>query len=198
MEYRLANEDDSIKEIFELVYDSDPVIYRDLFGEFKSGLEVYKLLYKNKDSIFYKDNYRIALSDDKRIIGVCTNYDKHVRWNPDVVKTAFLIAGVKIPESFYAVSHYFTKTYNYSHLQVAACNVCVRKEYRGQGVGSFMMANLLDEAGNNDIQLSVLKTNKAAINLYEKFGFKIIEEFNDYGGYNQPDLISYQMYRMTK
>lgn len=197
MEYRKVLSSDSIKEIFELVYDGDPVIYHDLFGDFDTGLKVYGILFEDPKSIFYKSFYRVTISDDGKIIGVCTHYGKNLRWNPDVVKSAFMVAGVKIPESFYSVTQYFIKTYNYSHLQVAACNVCVRKEFRSKGVGSYMISKLLEEVGNQDIQLTVLKDNIPAIKLYEKFGFKIIEEFPDYGGHGKPDVVSYQMYRMV-
>lgn len=91
----------------------------------------------------------------------------------------------------------FLSFINYSHLQVAAYNVCVRKEFRSKGVGSYMISKLLEEVGNQDIQLTVLKDNIPAIKLYEKFGFKIIEEFPDYGGHGKPDMVSYQMYRMV-
>ena len=197
MIYRPIKNDDSIKDIFHLIYSGDPVIYKDLFGDFESGLKVYEKIWNNAESIFFRDYYRVAVNEEGRIIAICTFYNKYLRWNPDILRSAFIMANVKIPESFYSASQYFLKTYNYSHLPVSACNVCVHEDYRGQGVGSFIIKELLNEVGNVDIQLTVLKDNIPAIKLYEKFGFKIIEEFNDYGGYQQDDVISYQMYRMV-
>ena len=59
----------------------------------------------------------------------------------------------------------------------------VLKEFQGRHYGSKLMQKLLEEfkvMGLTEISLVVQKTNKVAISLYEKFGFKVIRQDNDY------------------
>ncbi len=54
-------------------------------------------------------------------------------------------------------------------------NVCVRKDVRGKGVGSILFKGFLDEGiktGLKAFTLEVRVSNKNAISLYEKYGFK--------------------------
>ena len=57
--------------------------------------------------------------------------------------------------------------------------VCVLAAYWGQGIGSNLMEVGLDFAAHSDIEcieLEVVKDNRAAIRLYEKFGFVKVAE----------------------
>ncbi len=65
-----------------------------------------------------------------------------------------------------------------SHVGVMA--ISMSKDFRGQGIGGLFLDKLIDEAKKclSDmklITLSVFAVNKAAINLYQRFGF------NEYG-----------------
>ena len=55
--------------------------------------------------------------------------------------------------------------------------IYTKSEYRGLGIGKLLMTNILDEFNNRAIKKIFLKVNinqKAAISLYKKFDFKII------------------------
>ncbi len=57
--------------------------------------------------------------------------------------------------------------------------IAVRREYQNRGLGSRLMAEMLDFARAHDfdsIELEVRSDNKPAIGLYEKFGFRKIGE----------------------
>jgi putative acetyltransferase len=60
---------------------------------------------------------------------------------------------------------------------VASFGMAVHDDYQGQGVGSALMAAMLDLADNwlglRRIELTVYTDNAPAIRLYEKFGFLI-------------------------
>jgi RimJ/RimL family protein N-acetyltransferase len=59
----------------------------------------------------------------------------------------------------------------------ADLGIVILKEFRGMGIGTTMMNHMIEWAekqeGLEKISLTVFSTNKAAINLYRKFGFKI-------------------------
>ena len=61
---------------------------------------------------------------------------------------------------------------------VGHLGISIRRDYRGLGIGKFLMRNILKMARKElkprpkVIRLSVFPDNKPVINLYEKFGFK--------------------------
>jgi ribosomal protein S18 acetylase RimI-like enzyme len=64
--------------------------------------------------------------------------------------------------------------------------VAVSEKHVGEGYGALMMKQLLDFAKENhlpEIKLSVDNSNTAAINLYQKLGFKLIERKETFGFY---------------
>ena len=63
-------------------------------------------------------------------------------------------------------------------------NFIIKKSSQGKGYGSLLLnetLSILKEYSNiNKVILNVKITNFKAINLYKKFGFKIVEEIKDY------------------
>lgn len=61
-------------------------------------------------------------------------------------------------------------------------NIHVHPDYQNQGIGSGIIKSLLVEAERRGVPVSlkVLKVNEAAQRLYERFGFRIEEEAEDY------------------
>jgi RimJ/RimL family protein N-acetyltransferase len=60
---------------------------------------------------------------------------------------------------------------------VGSLGITILKDFRRIGIGTAMMVRLIEWAKKQEdlekISLTVFSTNKAAINLYGKFGFKI-------------------------
>ena len=57
--------------------------------------------------------------------------------------------------------------------------VVIDPEYRGMGLGTEIIKNVIDDCDKNGyerIRLEVDKNNQKAIRLYQKFGFKKVEE----------------------
>ena len=78
----------------------------------------------------------------------------------------------------------------YGHLEKEGeevwLGVCVLPHVKGKGYGKLMMNALIQRAGENNIKkisLTVDKVNKAAIQLYEKLGFKKRAETDRYFKY---------------
>lgn len=191
---RKLNENDDIDIIAELIMDTDPYIYRDLFGNFDNAVKVLPLLFKRNSGIFKRSCYYLAVEDEE-ILGMTAFFKYGDTWDANEVEIAFVEAGVQLPASFSAVSEYFKEAHNYLP-EVKACNVCVRKKYRRCGVGDFMVKEVIRMAGNSNIVLTVMTENIAAVKLYEKNGFKALYEFEDYGGYKQDKVKCYQMIRL--
>ena len=66
--------------------------------------------------------------------------------------------------------------------EIFLANVHVHPDYQNQGFGSRIIKSLLAEAEQQGVgvSLKVLKVNEAARRLYERFGFSIEEEAEDY------------------
>ena len=61
--------------------------------------------------------------------------------------------------------------------------ICVLKKFRGKGYGKLIIKKVIEVANKKNIEnifLTVDKENIHATNLYKKFDFKIIEEFDTY------------------
>lgn len=54
-------------------------------------------------------------------------------------------------------------------------NICLIPEFRRKGIGSDILKNLIKTYPDKNITLRVFKSNPA-VKLYERFGFKIVEE----------------------
>ena len=54
-------------------------------------------------------------------------------------------------------------------------NICLKEEFRGKGLGSKILCDLIQKHKNKDIILRVFKSNPAK-KLYERLGFKTIED----------------------
>lgn len=66
-------------------------------------------------------------------------------------------------------------------------NIAVHSDYRGQGIGKKILEHGITKAvekGIDAITLEVRPSNKAAISLYEQFGFEVVGRRRDY--YEKP------------
>ena len=74
---------------------------------------------------------------------------------------------------------HYTKLYN----SVDLVDIIVRKEYQNQKIGSTLIDYMITNLSADDkIYLEVNTNNKKAINLYQKFGFKVINIRKNYYG----------------
>ena len=188
----LSNRSD-YREAIELIYQTDPYIYKDLFGNLENAYRVLYYSFDNPRCVFYKKAVYIV-RDKGQIIGVALYHANDFNWDSNALLEDFEKAELQPPESFVSASAYMNKTYNYRKLGYSMCNVSVRKDYQRKGVASFLLASLLEISSNEVVELTVLSDNIAAIKLYEKFGFKIVgEAFKDYGGHFLPQVDCYKM-----
>lgn len=183
------------KETAELIYNTDPYIYRDLFGNVENARRVLCFSFDNPGSVFYKRAVYIIKSKlTGDVVSTALFHTNDFVWDTDVMLQDFAKAGVVPTESFFAAAEYMLKTYNFRKIGCSMCNISVKETFRHQGIAFFMLSKLLEQYDKNTVELTVLKDNVNAINLYLKLGFKIIgKPFKDYGGYNLPEEYCYKM-----
>lgn len=72
------------------------------------------------------------------------------------------------------------KGYGYVNDETPELTMAVVPEYRGQGIGTFLLEHLFEHAKEtyNSISLSVWRVNPA-LRLYQRFGFEIVKELQD-------------------
>ncbi|NLM74304.1 MAG: ribosomal protein S18-alanine N-acetyltransferase [Clostridiaceae bacterium] len=71
-------------------------------------------------------------------------------------------------------------------------NIAVHPDYRRRGYGAALIENLISIARNNGINaitLEVRPSNRAAISLYERFGFKTFGRRKNYYADNNEDAL---------
>ena len=76
--------------------------------------------------------------------------------------------------------------------------MAVKKEYRNQKLGSFLLSTIINHAMKNniyDMTLEVRPSNDAALKLYRKFGFKVYGRRKRYYSDNKED--AYIMWRFS-
>ena len=195
LEIDILSHPSDYRETAAIIYDTDPYIYHDLFGNIENAQKILCLCFDNPDSVFYKSAVYIVKSKQTgEVISSALFHTNEFTWDSNVMLRDFEKAGIVPPESFFAAAEYMIKTYNYRKIGCSMCNISVKKAYRRQGIAYFMLTELLARNNKNTVELTVLKDNVNAINLYKKLGFKIIgEPFKDYGGYKLPDEYCYKM-----
>lgn len=190
---RLSHSGD-YKETATLIYNTDPYIYRDLFGSLENAHRVLSFSFENPRCVFCRDAIYLVKTGRDEVIGCVLNSPETVRWDPDALLADFERAEVEPTAAFFSASGYMDKTYNYRKLGKNICNVSVKPEYRGRGVATFLLRSLFAMTDRGVFELTVLEDNLAAIRLYERFGFRIIgNAFDDYGGHGQPPVKCYRM-----
>ena len=185
---------DNFEKIAELIYITDPYLYPDLFGSLEQAKKLLPVLLLDPKSTFYYKYLYVAKLDNE-IVGVVSIVPDKVEWKFNIIRMAYLECGFTMNEAVHEVNKYFEDTFNRIGVCSSVCNVCVDSNCRGQGIGSFIVQKLIATVGSNNIELSVLKDNVAAVKLYTKFGFIIVKECYEYGGYQKPKVLCYSMVR---
>ena len=74
------------------------------------------------------------------------------------------------------------KSYGYVDNDTPELSISLLPEYRGKGIGTVLLSELLDSLKMKNcryVSLSVQKANTAALRLYRKAGFRIVEDKGD-------------------
>jgi len=74
---------------------------------------------------------------------------------------------------------------------------CINPSLQGQGIGQHLLQYVINTFADKSMELCVRKDNKAAIHIYQKFGFEIIGSGQDrgFGGRSKTLIENYVMWR---
>lgn len=75
--------------------------------------------------------------------------------------------------------------YYVSYETLELLNIAVEPSYQNRGIASALIKYLCKMAGINRIILEVRESNKAALSLYQKLGFKVLRTIKNYYGNEQ-------------
>ncbi len=167
---------DNLQQISRLIYYTDDYVFPYLFNSDIEKAERVLTKMVLGDTLYHYQNITVGFLGQE-IVGLIVAKEAPVRVNFSEMVRCFIDAGEPIDERF-------SKTYNeyYKLLEnepegVYIANVCVDKNYRGKGVGSEMLRQYFESETKKLYNLETVKDNKAALKLYQKHGFEIVEEY---------------------
>ncbi|MBR3319937.1 GNAT family N-acetyltransferase [Candidatus Saccharibacteria bacterium] len=189
VEVRLLNpETDDLEKAADLIWQVDPYICPDFFGDEKRAREFGKVLFKDDGGMF--DSKHVLVAEDKdepgKLLGILVFLDNKVEpWNTEAVKQEVEGLGVEMPENFDRCNEEYMKMIVDEARKlpdgVAEVEWCATdKAARGKGVASKMFDKFLSMPEYHEQHLVVLADNPSAIHVYEKKGFEIVSTQTGY------------------
>lgn len=138
----------------------------------------------DRTNIYYRDNIFLALYNDK-IIGLLAA----VRCGRELT----FADGLKLSAAEYERLRRTNEGYFMPLIEESRCldghnitNLCIDPAYRKMGVGESLLRFYLGHTEGESVYLDVLADNPNAIRLYEKYGFKILNEYYGFSGKDSP------------
>lgn len=193
--------DERYREIAGLIYDTDQYIFPALFEGAdapRTAAEdvISHVLKEGTDRMYCAENLFVCY-ENSTIVGMILWCRGALDWNYEEFIQSAAQIGVCLQENnVIAVNNAFFGKQNPELLvdTITLINVCVHSSKRGKRIGSFMLKEFTTLYKNSKMELSVLKNNPPAINLYKRNGFRITGE---YPGFSQTDIkpICYGMER---
>lgn len=186
---------DDVSAIARYLHLTDPYIYPKVCKNpiDKNWVEFVGNCMKTENNIFNIQHLSVTL-DNNAIVGVICVI-------PCGIKLCITDGIDNMPEDFInnlnpVINGYFAplidESFSYTGYNIT--NICVNSDYRNKGLGRLLMAHCIDTYGSETIHLDVIASNKTAINLYQKFGFTISNEYYGYSG-DDTELLCYHMIR---
>ena len=195
-----ARSNDKKVEIAKCLYETDPYIYPEAFGDdSEKAIKAISRLIGMDDSLLDYKNLLVARYNGQ-VCGVCLLSDGTSSWNRDAIKKR--IGSDLLPETLldgfnHASEQYFETFVNEplkNEIEVIAFSV--DEGFRRKRVGSAIMTELIKRHGDKKITLTVLSNNFAAISMYEKKGFVRVGE--PFEGFAPLGLRKPECYKMER
>ena len=193
-EYTFAKANDNKSEIAGCLYDTDPYIYPEAFGENRDmAVKIISKIVGMQDSLLAYNNIIVARYNGQ-VCGICLMSDGKSKWNVEEIKrrvgadlmTPSMAEGFEYASKEY-FSHFVDNNLDDSSVELVAC--CVDEGFRGNHIADGLLNQVITDYEDKTIRLAVLSDNATAIRLYEKYGFRIKAEEKGFAskGLEKPD-----------
>ncbi len=191
---------DNLEKAADLIWQVDPYVFPDFFGDRERAQKFGKILFKDDGGLFDFNHILVAEDDEEpgKLLGILVYVDNKVAsWDCDAMRKAVESLGIEIPEKFDQASRDFmelsvneAKKLEDGVSEVEFC--ATDMEARGKGVAQTLFKTFLDLPQYHEQHLTVLADNPPAIHVYEKMGFKIVSTQT---GYPDDSVVTHNMVR---
>ena len=186
LDISMARGTDKKLEIAQCLYNTDPYIYPEAFGEDAetAAKAISRIIGMDNSMLDYRNLFVARYNG--QVCGVCLTSDGSGKWNKEdiLARIGTELLPDRLMDGFnHASEDYFSKFYkeNLDADTVEIVAFCVDEGFRRKHVGSALMSEVLRHYTGKHIMLDVLEENTAAIRLYENKGFvKIPEAFDGF------------------
>ena len=184
---RKLNAKDDFRAVAELIYYTDDYIFPYLYNnDIEKAVSVIGEMIVS-DTIYNYKNITAAVLDEK-IVGIVVAVRKPFSVDLAEMADCFLKAGAIIDERFTKVYNEYYKLLDGTSEGVYIANVCVNRNYRGNGIAKKMLKAVLSD--DCRYELETVKANKPACAAYTAMGFRV--------DYEYPGFTAVPCYKMSR
>lgn len=177
---RKLKSDDNLSKVAELIYDTDEFLFPFIFGNNPGAIQKIINLIRLKNNTFNKDCILAKISKDHTISGIINYFNpKEVDHKLEDEDYHQVFGKFELMVLFFK-NLFLTKFNNKSKIDgIYIQIVSVSSDFRGQGIGTSLVSQVITESKNNgykSVWLDVDIKNHKALKLYKKLGFKTINK----------------------
>lgn len=201
-EVRNLSPEDDLEKAAELIYQVDPYICPDFFGDKERAAKFGEVLFNSENGLFSFSHTFVAedINNPGKLLGILIYAGNDIaNWDCTEMKAKVESLGIDIPEHFERANKQYMEAVvnDAKNLPdgVAEVEWCATdEESRGKGVASTLFDEFLKLPQYHEQHLTVLADNPPAINLYKSKGFEIVSAQT---GYPDDSVNTYNMVRKT-
>ena len=193
---------DDLGKAAELIFQVDPYICPDFFGDAEHAKRYGKILFTEDGGLF--DFSRVLVAEDSKapgaLLGILVYADNTITsWNCDEMKKKVESLGIAIPANFDRANKDYmelvveeAKKLENGVAEVELCSTDAA--HRGRGIAKAFFDKFLSIPHYHEQHLTVLADNLPAIRLYKKKGFSIV---SFQSGYPDDSVKTFNMVRKS-